>query len=97
MNHADHVRLIEAGLERDSGGVWAEFGAGGGAFTLALREIAGPNVEIVAVDEDRGSLRYLRDAMGRQFPGTHLQLLEADFAGDLTLPPLDGILSANAI
>ena len=35
MNHTDHVQLIEAGLERHSGGVWADFGAGSGAFTLA--------------------------------------------------------------
>ncbi|MDQ3226456.1 MAG: class I SAM-dependent methyltransferase [Chloroflexota bacterium] len=97
MNHADHVRLIEAGIERDSGGVWADFGAGGGAFTLALREVAGAQVEIIAVDQDRGSLRYLRDAIERQFPGTRLRLLEADFTGNLSLPPLDGILSANAI
>jgi SAM-dependent methyltransferase len=35
--------------------------------------------------------------MDRRFPGTRLRLLEADFAGPLALPPLDGILAANAI
>ncbi len=97
MNHADHVRLIEAGVGRDSGGVWADFGAGGGAFTLALRDVAGSEVEIIAVDRDRGGLRSLRTAMDRQFPGTRLRLLEADFTGNLALPPLDGILTTNAI
>jgi ubiquinone/menaquinone biosynthesis C-methylase UbiE len=97
VNHADHVRLIERGIDRDSGGIWADFGAGSGAFTLALRDIAGPAVEIIAVDRDRGSLRALRAEMERRFPGTHLQTLAADFAGQLSLPALDGILTANAI
>ena len=35
--------------------------------------------------------------MERHFPGTQLRLLQADIAGHLTLPPLDGIVAANAI
>ena len=97
MNHDDHVRLIEGAIPSGSGGVWADFGAGAGAFTLALRDLAGPEAEIVAVDRDRSSLRSLRDAMDRRFPGTRLRLVEADFSGELSLPPLDGILAANAI
>src|SRR5437867_493856 len=97
MNHEDHVHLIEAGIERNSGGTWVDFGAGDGAFTLALRDVAGPDVELIAVDRDQASLRSLRTAMERRFPGGHLQLLTADFRHELLLPPLDGILSANAI
>jgi ubiquinone/menaquinone biosynthesis C-methylase UbiE len=97
VNHDDHVRLIETGIERNRGGVWADFGAGSGAFTLALRDIAGPDTEIVAVDRDRDSLQTLRATMERRFPGTRLRLLQADIAGRLTLPRLDGILAANAI
>jgi ubiquinone/menaquinone biosynthesis C-methylase UbiE len=97
MNHDDHVRLIEAGVGRDSDGVWADFGAGTGSFTLALRDVAGPDVKIIAVDQDRGSLRSLRAAMDRYFPDTDLLALNDDFAGDLEVPPLDGILAANAI
>ena len=97
MNHADHVRLIAHGMAPDSGGVWADFGAGSGAFTLALRDLAGPDAEIIAVDRDRGSLRALHAEMQRRFPDTHLESLAADFAADLELPPLDGILTANAI
>ena len=96
MNHADHVQLIAAGVERP-GGVWADLGAGSGAFTLALRDLAGPDVELIAVDRDRAGLRTLRAAMERRFPGTRLRLLEADMAGQLALPPLDGIVAANAI
>ena len=97
MNHGDHVRLIAPGIDRDSGGVWADFGAGSGAFTLALRDLTGPEVDIIAVDRDRGGLRSLRAEMDRYFPSTHLHLLEADFAAELPLPALDGILTANAI
>lgn len=97
MNHDDHVRLIERGIARDSGGVWADFGAGSGAFTLALRDLAGPEVEIVAVDRDRASLHALREAMARRFPETRLRTVTADFTEGLALPLLDGILSANAI
>jgi ubiquinone/menaquinone biosynthesis C-methylase UbiE len=97
VNHEDHVRLVESGIGRDRGGVWADFGAGSGAFTLALREVAGPGVEIVAVDRDRSALRALREAMERRFPGSRLRLLQADFAEALALPPLDGILAANAV
>ena len=97
MNHEDHVHLIEQGIERSRGGTWVDFGAGDGAFTLALRDVAGPNIELIAVDRDQASLRSLRTAMERRFPGTRLQLVTADFRQDLSLPPLDGVLAANAV
>src|SRR5215212_2466647 len=97
VNHTDHVQLIETGLERNSGGVWADFGAGSGAFTLALRDIVGPDAAIIAIDRDAASLETLHATMERRFPGTRLRLLQADIAGRLTLPPLDGIIAANAI
>ena len=97
MNHADHVQLIEAGIERGCGGVWADFGAGSGAFTLALRDIAGPDIDLIAVDRDQSSLQTLGAGIERRFSGTRLRLLEADIASCLELPPLDGIIAANAI
>jgi ubiquinone/menaquinone biosynthesis C-methylase UbiE len=97
MNHDDHVRLIRDGVGRDSGGVWADFGAGSGAFTLALRDLAGSDVEIIAIDRDQPALRRLSAAMNQRFPGTRLRLFAADFTAPLDLPPLDGILAANAI
>src|SRR5690554_4106120 len=41
MNHQDHVNLLRPGVPA-TGGVWADFGAGTGAFTLALAELLGP-------------------------------------------------------
>lgn len=97
MQHDDHVRLIARGIEPNQAGFWAEFGAGSGAFTLALRDLAGPAIEITAIDADAGSLRELRRAMDRRFPGTRLDTRVADFTAPLVLPPLDGILAANSL
>lgn len=97
MNHVDHVRLIAPGVPAHAGGRWADFGAGTGAFTLALRDIAGSDVEIIAVDRDAGDLRELQRTMERVFPGTWLQTRTADFTRPLELPPLDGILAANSL
>lgn len=95
MNHDDHVRLIQRGLPHP-GGRWADLGAGRGAFTLALRDVAGPEVEIFAVDRDRGALTSLRREMENRFPGTRLHTIQADFTRQLDLPALDGIIAANS-
>jgi SAM-dependent methyltransferase len=97
MNHDDHLQLIANGIEAGSDGVWADFGAGTGAFTLALRDLAGPATEIYAVDRDSSALRSLQAAFDRQFPDSRLHLQTADFTRPLDLPPLDGILAANSI
>jgi ubiquinone/menaquinone biosynthesis C-methylase UbiE len=97
LNHDDHVELIAGGIEPGSGGIWADLGAGSGAFTLAFRDVAGPETEIYAVDRDSSALRSLRAAFDRQFPGSHLHLITADFTGPLDLPPLDGIVAANSM
>ena len=89
--------LIASGINSGSDGVWADLGAGSGAFTLSLRDIAGPGVEIHAVDRDASSLRALRSAFDRYFPGSNLHLHAADFTGPLDLPLLDGIVAANSI
>ena len=77
--------------------MWADLGCGEGAFTLALRELAGPGVEIHAVDRDGRGLAGLRKAMEKRFPGTVLRLVEADFREQLGLLSLDGIIAANSL
>lgn len=98
MNHTDHVNLLREGVP-SPGGVWADFGAGTGAFTLALAELLGPAGEIYAVDQDGGALRTLARTMQAQFPPTRLHPLAADFSRPLSgkLPPLDGLVMANAL
>lgn len=101
MDHNDHVNLLRpAGLR--AGGMWADFGAGAGAFTLALRELLGPQAEIYAVDKDRARLNELKTAWHARFKdkdqdSPRLHLICADFTGSLTLPALDGLLMANSL
>ena len=96
MNHGDHVNLLRKGVPA-TGGVWADLGAGAGAFTLALAELAGAGAVIYAVDKDRGALRQLAQAMQGQFPGVALHPVVADFTRPLDLPPLDGVVMANSL
>ena len=105
MEHTDHLNLLRpAGLPQ--GGTWADFGAGEGAFTLALRELTGPDAVIYAVDRDGAALRRLkRDYIARfgsplrgaQGGADNLILLPNDFSRPLDLPPLDGIVMANSL
>ena len=97
MNHTDHVNLLRP-ANLPQGGTWADFGAGTGAFTLALSELVGLNAEIYAVDRDRGALNRLEQLHRAHF-GTsqNIHAVRADFTGALSLPPLDGILMANSL
>lgn len=97
MVHEDHVRLIERGIVTNSGGVWADFGSGTGAFTLALRDIAGPDVEIYSIDTNGQSLKLQQEEFEEMFPDTNIHFLQKDFTDDLDLPPLDGLIAANSI
>ena len=97
MNHDDHVRLLRPGV-RQQGGTWADFGSGGGAFTLALVELLGPNgTTIYSVDRDPHALRRQEEAMRSRFPATRVHYVLADFTQPLDLPLLDGAVMANAL
>jgi SAM-dependent methyltransferase len=96
VDHADHLRLIRDGVP-GPGGTWADFGAGGGAFTLALADLLGPDATIVAIDRDAGALGRLTRALKAQFPAVGVRTLTADYAGALALPPLDGAVAANSL
>jgi precorrin-6B methylase 2 len=61
MDHSDHVNLLRP-ANLPFGGTWADFGAGTGAFTLALRELVGPHANIYAVDKDQRGCRELEKA-----------------------------------
>lgn len=96
MDHSDHVNLLRGGVGA-TGGVWADFGAGAGAFTLALADLLGPAAEIIAIDRDAGRLRANERAMRERFPHTNARYVVADFSEPLELPVLDGIVMANAL
>jgi ubiquinone/menaquinone biosynthesis C-methylase UbiE len=97
MDHSDHVDLLRpANLQ--PGGTWADFGAGSGAFTLALRELVGTHADIYAVDKDRRGFNELEKAHREKFTTSqNVHTMRADFTGRLSLPPLDGIVMANSL
>ena len=77
--------------------MWADLGAGRGAFTLALADLLGRNGEIHAVGRDAGALRENARAMAELFPKVRVAYHVADFTGVLELPALDGIVMANSL
>jgi SAM-dependent methyltransferase len=95
MDHADHTALLRPAVTR--GGIWADIGAGEGAFTLALAELLGPGGRIVAVDRDRRALARNETQVRARFPGVGLETLVADLTRPLPLPLLDGLVAANSL
>ena len=96
MNHQDHVRLLQDAVPA-SGGRWADFGAGDGAFTLALADLLGQGGAIHSVDKDGRALARQRRRMEGRFPGVDVHYHQADYTEPLELPPLDGLVMANAL
>jgi SAM-dependent methyltransferase len=104
LNHQDHIRLIRDGVprgdnddERHTAPVWADIGSGGGAFTLALADLLGGGATIHSVDRDGASLREQARALRAAFPTVMVAPHAGDFTQPLDLPPLDGIVMANAL
>lgn len=79
------------------GGVWAELGSGNGIFTLTLLDVAGPQITLYSVDRDAKALEKQRRAIEQHYPGASVTYLHTDFTHQLPLPPLDGVLAANAL
>jgi len=79
------------------GGVWADLGSGSGAFTLALAELLGPGGAIYSVDRDGRVLRRQAESMQAGFPDVAATYIDADYTRRLDLPPLDGVVMANAL
>jgi hypothetical protein len=52
---------------------------------------------VYAVDRDRAALRTLRTMAGGATSGARIEVVNADFTRQLDLPPLAGILAANAL
>ena len=94
MNHADLVALLKPGIPLPQAGegrvrvVWADLGAGEGAFTLALADLLGPGAHITAIDKDAGALGAI---------GHGIETRVADFTRPLDLHDLDGIVMANSL
>ena len=79
--------------------MWADLGAGEGAFTLALAELLGPGATIHVLDRDRRALEANIRRMTESFPRTVAVAHRADFVDGLPFPSasLDGIVMANSL
>jgi ubiquinone/menaquinone biosynthesis C-methylase UbiE len=96
MEHADHVNLLRRGIP-GPGGIWADFGSGTGAFTLALAELIQPTGTIFSIDQDGSALQVQEKQMKLRFPEVQVRYLQANYTHLLELPPLDGIIAANTL
>ena len=96
MQDRDAIALISAAVTKP-GGVWADLGAGSGMFTRALATLLGPPGTVYAVDSDPGALRELDRSVAATAPGATVRTIIGDFTGPIDLPPLDGVLVANAL
>ena len=96
MDHNDHIALIRDGIAQP-GGVWADFGSGSGAFTLALADLLGPGTQIYSVDKNDTALNQQARAIRSRFPAVEMHYFNADYTNRLGLPPLDGALMANTL
>ena len=92
MELEEMINLIRPGVDQ-SGGVWADLGAGTGNFTRALAVLLDPRATIYAVDRNPSALAGLRAAVA---PAAIIPVV-GDFTRALDLPMLDGILMANAL
>lgn len=96
MDHNDHLDLIHKGVDTPRG-IWADFGSGRGAFTLALADLMEEGGILYSIDHKQGKLEDQKRRMQARFPHREVRYLAADYRMPLTLPALDGILIANAL
>lgn len=90
MQINEAIDLIRGGVMKKEG-IWADLGAGTGLFTQALQAILEEG-KVYAVDKSPHALWRLD--RHEQVP---MEIVEADFSKPLDLPPLDGIIMANAL
>ncbi len=96
MREEDRTRLIREAVH-GAGLIWADLGSGAGAFTEALAGLVGDGARIYSVDVDAAGLREQEREILRRVPGVELITIRSDFSAPLDLPPLDGIVMANAL
>jgi SAM-dependent methyltransferase len=100
MTPEEAISLIKPGVSETSR-IWADIGAGTGMFTVALRDLLGGlngdsrlnrRSRIYAVDKSPHALWQLQSTAE-----VEIVVVEADFNNSMDLPPLDGIVMANAL
>ena len=90
MTLPEAISFIRPGIHPRSG-TWADIGAGTGLFSLALMEILEEG-SVIAMDKSPHALYAIKAP-----PHIHLEIFEGDFNEPVELPPLEGIVMANAL
>lgn len=91
MSHEEAIAFIKDGIDPPSG-IWADIGAGTGAFTEALRDIL-TSGSVYAFDKNPHMLWRLESS-----PDVAIQVIEGDFTREFDLPgKVEGIVMANAL
>jgi len=95
MELATAVDLIARGiLAYKKSAAWADLGAGDGLFTRALTTLLPKDSIVYSVDTNMTALQSIRSANAYVM----VEIMNRNFVNDLpALPPLDGILIANAL
>lgn len=92
MNDEQAYQFIHLAIQPREG-VWADLGAGAGTFTKVISSILGKKGKVYAIDKSSKVLSI-------PDPGPDQAAIirqQNDFTQPLDLPPLDGILLANAL
>lgn len=97
MTHDEAVALL-TGVVTTRGETWADLGAGTGTFSRALASLLGEEGVVYAVDRDPAALREL-ERSARQAPrgAAAIRTRVGDFASEIALPEVDGVVIANAL
>jgi SAM-dependent methyltransferase len=96
----DAVALVASAVPGP--GIWADLGAGRGTFSRALATLLGPRGHVFALDREPSSVAALSRPRAGPDTAAPVTPLLADFTDatawpSLGLPPLDGVLLANAL
>lgn len=97
MTDSEAADLLRPAVPVSPGAHWADLGAGTGTFTRALAALLGKDAQLYAVDADERALRSIRQWAERAPDAPAVRILPGDFTRRMPLPPLDGIVMANAL
>src|SRR5438874_11045835 len=97
MDSSTAIELLRPAVAT-AGGTWADMGAGRGVFTRALALLLGPRATVFALDRDADAVRALTSIRtSSRTPAARIEAMLGDLTDPPSLPPLDGILLANAL
>lgn len=93
----DKARRLLKPAVAGSHGVWADLGCGDGVYTYLLCTLLQSGSQVYAVDKKESALHSVRRHLAENQISMPVHTLHADFSGKLSLPPLDGLVMANAL